>query len=276
MVRSLIRGGLNGLASIAPGPAGRLALELWRRPMMRGQVREHERELHNAARVEVVDGFVTYAWGNGDRPVLLVHGWRSRASRFAGLVARLVELGYSPISYDALGHGDTAGRVGTILDHERIIRTLSDRHGPFEAVVANSLGALFALYAVRSGVPTQRVLVISGVAEFGYLVDAFCRELRLTPRVNKALRRSVEDVFFDGDREIWTKYSVSTGDADLLVIHNDVDEVVDPEQGRRLVAAYGPGARMLWTSGLGHRGMLTDDAVLTEAVTFLTRSMRAA
>jgi hypothetical protein len=26
---------------------------------------------------------VTYTWGDGDRPVLLVHGWESRASRSA-------------------------------------------------------------------------------------------------------------------------------------------------------------------------------------------------
>lgn len=270
MIRGVVRLGLTGLATVAPGVAGRLALELWRRPMTRGQVREHERGTHQAARVEVVDGVVTYAWGDGKRTVLLVHGWRSRASRFAGLVTRLVELGYSPISYDAPGHGDTAGPTGTILDHQLIIRGLSDRHGPFEGVVANSLGVPFALYAVRAGVAAGRIVTVSGVAEFDYLVDAFCRELRLGQRVNRALRRSIERDLFQGDREIWTKYSVSAGEIGLLAVHNDLDDVVDPDQADRLVAAYGPSARLLRTTGLGHRGMLLDDAVITEAVAFLT------
>ncbi|WP_238162986.1 alpha/beta hydrolase [Kribbella capetownensis] len=167
-------------------------------------MRESERAIHEAARVEVVDGVVTYAWGDGRRPVLLVHGWRSRASRYAGFVARLLELGYSPVSFDAPGHGDTP-----------------------------------------------------------------CRELGLGPETNKALRRSIERGYFDGDEQIWARFSVAAADADLLVIHNDEDDVVDPQQVRVLLRAYGPRAHFLATTGLGHRRIMTDPEVITEAVAFL-------
>ena len=70
----------------------------------------------------------------------------------AGFVTKLLELGYSPVSYDAPGHGDSPGPIGSILDHQRIIRGLEERHGPFEGVIAHALGVPFALYAVREGV----------------------------------------------------------------------------------------------------------------------------
>ncbi|HEU4948281.1 MAG TPA: alpha/beta hydrolase [Kribbella sp.] len=269
MILKLVQTSLKLLPAKA---AGRVAFELWRRPFKRGEVRGREREIHEAARVEAVDGIVTYAWGDGRRPVLLVHGWRSRASRYYGFVARLVELGYSPVSYDAPGHGETPGPVGTILDHQRIIGALAQRHGPFEGVIAHSLGAPFALYAVREGVVAGRVVTISGVAEFGYLVDAFCRQLGLGTKVNQALRRSIERGLFQGDHEIWTKYSVSKGEVDLLVIHNDEDDVVDPTQAPVLLAAYGEKARLVETTGLGHRRILSDPDVIEHAVTFLTRA----
>jgi len=183
MLTDLVRAGLRATAVVSPGLAGRLAFQLWRRPLMRGRVREVEREVHEAARIEIVDGVVTYAWGDGSRPVLLVHGWRSRASRYYALVARLLELGYSPVSYDAPGHGDTPGPTGTILDHQRIIRGLEAKHGPFEGVIAYSLGMLFGLYAVQQGVAAKWIVTISGIAQFDYLVDKFCRELRLGPAV---------------------------------------------------------------------------------------------
>ena len=110
MILEAIRASLKVLP---PAIAGRVAFELWRRPFKRGQVRESEREIHEAARVEVVDGIVTYAWGDGSRPVLLVHGWRSRASRYSAFVARLVELGYTPVSYDAVTRQDRPGRSST-------------------------------------------------------------------------------------------------------------------------------------------------------------------
>lgn len=268
-MKKLISTGLSTIGSLSPRLAGRLAFELWRRPMARGQVRDSERMIHEAARVEVVEGVVSYAWGDGRRPVLLVHGWRSRASRYAGFVTRLLELGYSPVAYDAPGHGDSPGPIVSILGHQRIIRRLEERHGPFEGVIAHSLGVPFALYAVREGVAAKRLVMISGVADFGYLADAFCHELGLGPKINNVLRRSIERRYFDGDDQIWTRFSVATGDVDLLVIHNDEDDVVDPRQARVLLRAYGPQAHFLATTGLGHRRIMIDPEVITEAVAFL-------
>lgn len=271
-----MRASINAVSVVAPGVAGRLAFEVWRRPFVRGRVRTAERAIHDATRVEVVDGIVTYAWGDGRRPVLLVHGWRSRASRYAAFVARLLELGLSPISYDAPGHGDTAGPAGTILDHQRVIRQLAEKYGTFEGVIAHSLGAPFALYAVREGVAAARVVTISGVCEFEYLVDAFCQELRLRPKVNRVLRRAIERGLFEGDGDIWTRFSAAQpAECELLVVHNDLDEVVDPAQAARLVTAYGERARLLQTTGLGHHRILSDPTVVEQVTAFLTGKVPA-
>lgn len=268
-MQKLVSVGLQTIGVVSPRLGGRLAFGLWRRPLARGRVRADEQAVHDAARVGLVEGAVTYAWGDGSRPVLLVHGWRSRASRYAGFVSRLLELGYSPVSYDAPAHGDSDGEVVSILGHQRIIRALEERHGPFEAVIAHSLGVPFALYAVREGVAAQRMVMISGVADFGYLTDAFCAELGLGPKVNRELRRWIERRYFDGDDQIWTRFSVAPGKTELLVIHNDEDDVVDPRQAQVLLRNYGERAHFLPTTGLGHRRILSDPAVIAEAVAFL-------
>lgn len=268
-MRKLVSVGLRTIGVLSPQLGGRIAFRLWRRPLARGRVRPDEQLVHDAARVEIVDNVKIYSWGDGERPVLLVHGWRSRASRYAGFVTRLLELGYSPVSYDAPAHGDSGGEVTSILGHQRIIRTLAERHGPFEGVIAHSLGVPFALYAVREGVAAKRMVMISGVAEFGYLADAFCAELGLGPKINQHLRRSIERGYFDGDETIWTRFSVATGDVPLLVVHNDEDEIVHPRQAQVLLRSYGPHAHFLPTTGLGHRRILSDPAVITEAVAFL-------
>ncbi|MFK4086277.1 alpha/beta hydrolase [Kribbella sp. NPDC020789] len=269
-MKKLARTALTAVGVLSPKVAGRIAYELWRRPLARSRVRDAERAIHEAARVEVVDGIVTYAWGDGRRPVLLVHGWRSRASRYAGFVTALLELGYSPISYDGPGHGDTTVAMGTILDHQRIIEALAAKHGAFEGIIAHSLGVPFALYAVRRGTPAARFVSISGFGDFGYLVEKFGAELGLRPAVKNRLRREIEERLFDGDPEIWTRFSVGPGTADLLVIHNDVDNVVDPAQAGVLLTAYGPRARYSAKTGLGHGRILSDPAVIAEAVAFLS------
>src|SRR3954471_13347938 len=92
---------LNTTARIAPGAAGRLALDLWRRPGGPAVVRREERAVHDAATRSVVGRVAAYSWGDGARPVLLVHGWGARASRFAELVTALLAAGLSPVAYDA-------------------------------------------------------------------------------------------------------------------------------------------------------------------------------
>ncbi|MGZ0147203.1 alpha/beta hydrolase [Kribbella sp. WER1] len=291
-MQQLVGVGLQTIGLLSPRLGGRIAFNLWRRPLARGRVRPDEQDVHAAATVGVLHlddvlhldgagviagarvgaGVRTYAWGDGKRPVLLVHGWRSRASRYAGFVRRLLELGYSPVSYDAPAHGDSDGEVTSILGHQRIIRALEERHGPFEGVIAHSLGVPFALYAVREGVAAKRLVMISGVADFGYLADAFCAELGLGPKLNRELRRCIERGYFDGDDDIWTRFTVTAGKAELLVVHNDEDEVVHPSQARLLLRNYGPHAHFLPTTGLGHRRILSDPAVITEAVAFLQES----
>ena len=271
-MQKLVSVGLQTIGVLSPRLGGRLAFKLWRRPLARGRVRTNEQIVHNAARVEIVDNVKTYAWGDGQRPVLLVHGWRSRASRYAGFITRLLELGYSPVSYDAPAHGDSDGEVASILGHQKIIRALEERHGPFEGVIAHSLGVPFALYAVREGVAAKRLVMISGVADFGYLADTFCAQLGLGPKINQQLRRRIERGYFDGDNQIWTRFSVTTGKLELLVVHNDEDEVVDPAQAQVLLRNYGERAHFLPTTGLGHRKILSDPAVIAEAVAFLQDS----
>lgn len=269
-VPAAIGGALDATARVAPRLAGRLALELWRRPGRPVPVGAHEHEVHAAARRGRTGDVVTYAWGDGRRPVLLVHGWGARASRFADLVTALLDAGLSPVSYDAWGHGATPGAAETILAHQAVIEELAREHGPFEGVVAHSFGVPVALYAVREGLAADRVVAISGMGDFGYLVDTFCTTLGAGPAVNRELRRAIERRWFAGDTGVWDRFSVTrTPGRELLVVHDVGDRVVDRAQADLLLRAYGESGTLLETTGLGHNRILRDPDVVAATVRFL-------
>lgn len=274
-----VRTVINSASRVSPDLAGRLALQLWRRPGRPVEVRPDEREVHDAARTAYVENqhgrVTTYAWGDGERPVLLVHGWGARASRFGAVVTALLEAGRSPVAYDAWGHGATPGGARTIPDHRVVIERLAERHGPFEGVVAHSFGVPVALYAARDGLVGDRVVAISGMGEFGYLVDTFCAELGVREPVNAALRRSIERTFFDGDNTIWERLSAGPlPGRDVLVVHDSGDRVVDRRQADVLVGVLGDRAQLVETSGLGHSRILRDPAVVDAAASFVTGGRR--
>lgn len=267
---------LNATALVSPRLAGGWAFYLFCHPAGRAKVRPNEKEVHAQAQVSqlTVNGksVVVYRWGSGEKPVLMLHGWESRGSRFAAFVPKLLAQGFSPITFDSPGHGDSGGNATTILEYKALIHELQKQAGPFEAIIAHSFGVLCAFHAVRTGVSAKRMVTISGMSEFGYLVDEFSRRLSLGTRVQKDLRERVERLFVP-EQNIWERFSVpyqpSLVQAPLLVIHDENDDVVGVAQARRLAEAFSQQTEFVATSSLGHRRILMEPSVIERVVQFI-------
>ncbi|WP_042430964.1 alpha/beta hydrolase [Streptacidiphilus anmyonensis] len=277
---AVVRTVLNSGFLVAPPLAGRAAFALFRYPLRRGRVRAEEREVHERARTEhlTVNGksVVVYRWGHGARPVLLLHGWRSRTSRFAALIPPLLALGLSPIGFDAPGHGDSEGRATTILEYRELIGQLHDAYGPFDAIIAHSFGVPAAFLALRGTVKADRLVSVAGVAQFRYLVDGFCTILGLDDGLKADLTRRIERELFPSTESPWQEFDATRRPDDIavpiLAVHDEDDDTVPLDQAHRLQAAYGERLRLLTTTGLGHRRILTEPAVVDNVIGFLTET----
>ncbi len=107
-------------------------------------VRSSDAVTHSSARVDrlLINGkrVAVSRWESGERPVLLVHGWRSRASHFGAVIRALESADRTVIAFDAPGHGASTGRRTSVLEYAEIIRLLSAQVGGFEIIVAHSFG----------------------------------------------------------------------------------------------------------------------------------------
>ncbi|MBC3987496.1 alpha/beta hydrolase [Streptomyces sp. AC563] len=268
---------LNVVSRVSGRLAGAGAFRLFHMPFARSKLRGVERELFGTATVEhlAVDSgrAVTYRWGDGTRPVLLVHGWQSRGSRLSEFVPGLLERGYSVITFDAPGHGDATGRSTTILDYRAIVTALHDRYGTFEGLVAHSLGVLGSFYALHHGVRAERIVTVSGVCDFDFLIEEFSSELRLRDQLTERLRDQVDRRLFPDVPSERTPFSVTHAvasvHAPLLVVHDEGDTRIDVSQGRRIAAAFGERAQLITTRDLGHRRILGDADVVRTVLDFV-------
>ena len=80
-------------------------------------------------------------WGQGP-PVLLVHGWGSRAAHFEALIVALEERGFQAVGFDAPNHGRSGGTLCSAPAVAAAIRAAAAQEGSFKAVVARSLGVV--------------------------------------------------------------------------------------------------------------------------------------
>ncbi|GAB2452289.1 alpha/beta fold hydrolase [Streptomyces incanus] len=276
-IETVASAALNSLSRVSGRLAGAGTFALFHMPFSRSKARPSERELLGTAQVGRVraggKSAVTYQWGDGERPVLLVHGWQSRGSRFADFVPGLLDRGYSVVTFDAPGHGDASGRSTTILEYRDIVTGLHDRYGEFEGLVAHSMGVVGSFFALTHGVRVKRIVTISGVCDFDYLIEEFSSALRLRPRLEARLREQIEKKLFPGLPADRTPFSLvhATEDvrAPLLVLHDEGDTRIGVGQGRRIAEAFGGRARLITTTGLGHRRILGDSETVRTVLEFV-------
>src|SRR5213078_206895 len=91
----------------------------------------------------------TWRWGERDAPaVLLAHGWGGHAAQMRGFVFALLSAGYRVIGFDQPAHGLSEGRLTSLVDFADVLAAVAERHAPIEAVIAHSLGAAAASFAL--------------------------------------------------------------------------------------------------------------------------------
>lgn len=278
----LVPPALTGLSAVAPPVAAEIGFRLWRH--LGRPERVHPRDLAVHARAERgtldLDGapVATYTWGRGPEVVLLVHGWRSRASRFAALVDELEAPGRTIVAFDAPGNGDTPGARTSLLDYARIIRLLAARHGGVSTIVAHSFGVLCAFVAVREGVTVDRLVGIAGLHDADEIVEQFCRDVGLGRRAKAGLRGRIERRFFPGVPGLWRRFVAELDPADtrtaLLLVHDRGDTRVDVGQSELIAEAHTGPVRLVLTDGLGHHRILNDSDVIAQIGAFVDADVR--
>ena len=210
------------------------------------------------------------AWSWGSGPVVyLVHGWGGRAEQLGAFVAPLVARGLRVIALDGPGHGESSGRRTSGVEIGRALADVAAECGPARGVIAHSLGAAAAAFAVREGLPVERLAFVGPPADPLTWVARFGRQLGLGAAVMAEMRRhSEERIQARWDDLPLVPLRGLPNPPPLLVVHDRDDREVRSADGAAIAAAW-PGARLLETEGLGHRRVLRDPAVVASVAAFL-------
>ena len=228
---------------------------------------EFRRGRRTRARAARTVPVATYAWGDPGAPgVLLVHGWRSRASAFGRIVEDLTGAGLRAVAYDAPAHGASGGRRRTGLDDLAIIRRLSDAEGaPWAAVVGHSLGVLGAGIALHEGVEAERFTAISGLTSFRAATDGFVRAAGIPWELRDRFATAVQRHGLPGHPDAYERFDLleRTVPASIpaLWVHDAGDPMNPHVLSERLHEAHAASSELFTTTGLGHNKILGDLAV---------------
>lgn len=283
-VTTLAVAAVRAADAIAPALAGRLAMPLFRQVRPALPVRPGDRAVHEHAERGVISvrgrEILTYAWGHGPETVLLVHGWRGRASQFGAIVRELRASGLRVVAFDAPANGSSRGRRHTdIRDYLAAVEALQRKHGMFRVIVGHSFGALAAVTAVREGTAAGGVVAIAGMADARYLVDSFAARLGIGSASADVLARRFMQLIHPGVDEPFARFDAVAdplpAEVPLLVVHDRGDREVAVGESLRLHEAHGDRSRLVVTEGAGHSRVLATDVTLDAVTSFAMGGLAA-
>jgi len=217
-----------------------------------------------------VDGRRVVTWTRGDGPrVYLVHGWGGRGGRLHHLATALLDAGFAVVWFDAPGHGAAGRGMSSMPEFARALLAVVQTYGPAHAVVTHSMGGAATALAADWGLDARRFAFLAPPANPAAWAIPFAAALGLRPGV-------IDGLLARSERRLrirWIDVDVPTITGrmarPLLVVHDRDDATVPWIDGATIADAW-PGASLLTTSGLGHRGVVRDPTVVAEVVRFVS------
>jgi pimeloyl-ACP methyl ester carboxylesterase len=228
--------------------------------------------------------------GAGARPVVLVHGrggdrQHELDGRFLEIAAVLASDSHYVLAFDLRGYGASAGTRYTMGEREvrdaaGAVDYLSRRGLAADGVdvVGYSMGAATSLLFAADDPRVRAVVADSAYADLEEVLAAQVPRLSGLPRWftpgTLLMTRALTGVDAPRIRPVSGVPALAARGVPLLVVHGERDTWVPPSHGRRLAAAYGPGAETLFVPGADHVGSYAADpaAYVARLLPFLARA----
>jgi len=271
---------LRGLHRVSPDLGTRVALGLFFTPVpTKWLARSRAVPRPWAERRMPFEGGHISVWQRTDlepgRPkVLLTHGWAGDAQQMRPLADTLAQAGLEPVLLDLPAHGRSSGWRSNLLQWVRALFAVTARFGPWDGVVAHSLGGLAMSHALARGLPARRAALIALAPPPAQFLRWFAQAMGTPDSLAVGMRHHVErreGVSLGHFEPAWLGERVAQA---TLIVH-DRGDVTAPLGGSEALLAGLPAGRLHVTEGLGHRRLLNDPGVMQQVLAHLDAAHRA-
>lgn len=209
-----------------------------------------------------------YQWP-GARTTLCLHGSNGNSAQFGKLISRLVSRGQGVVAVDIPSH-DARGRFIPSNNIGHGLIALEKKCGEFHAAVAHSMACSWALWALKNGMHSRKVVCLSPAATQDYVFERFIALQTSSGISISELEEEISRSFGASWREKYSTINLCKSLlVDALIYHDLDDQVIEFEQGGKPLAQQWSGAVLRETIGLGHVGAFRNEKVMDEIALFV-------
>ncbi|MFL1485889.1 alpha/beta fold hydrolase [Marinobacter sp. LN3S78] len=211
-----------------------------------------------------------WQWGHEGPRVLLVHGWNSRASHLGHYIQTLLAAGYQVLAFDGTGHGESEGGRSNVVDLGQAVLRVVETAGPVEAAIGHSMGSPALLYAFAHGLEVRASIHVAGPSSLRGVLYRTAAMAGLDTEQRDRLITLMEAETGMSVEEMELTRLAQGFRHPALIVHDADDREVPVQESQQLHAAW-TGATLHVVSGLGHRRVISDRAVIELGLELLGR-----
>lgn len=269
--------GFNTLGRVFPSSAAKVAFKLFTTPRVRARHSKSDHILESARLFEFMYGkhiLKGYEWGQGDRVVLLIHGWESRGTAMRSFVPQLVSSGFRVVAFDGPAHGNSAGKRTNLPHFGGAVRAIINYLGGVYGIISHSFGgasAVFTLANIDNSISIEKLVLIGVPSSMENLSKDFMKMIKAPSSVAKQFEKLMEDRINMplADGHLGLAYQkVKVGET--LVVHDREDEVIPLGEAEAVFEAW-DNTSLLITEGLGHFQLMKNPDVIERVVGFVSK-----
>ncbi|MEZ5043360.1 MAG: alpha/beta hydrolase [Saprospiraceae bacterium] len=273
-----IRLGFQTLGRLFPRAAGKLTYRFFTTPTSKAGHKKSDAILEKARIFEFLYAkkmLKGYSWGQGDKTVLLVHGWESRGTALRSFVPPLVERGYKVVAIDGPAHGNSEGRRTNLPEFAGAIRAAIHQIGQVEALICHSFGGAAASYALSQlelEGHIRKLVLISAPNDLKYILNEATGMMKVPQAARKYFHQIIEyKMLMPLAKACLSYWGNSIKTEDVLIVHDEEDLVVPVSEALAIFESW-ENAELLLSKGYGHYRITKNPDLINWVAAFICKA----
>ena len=265
----------NSIGRIFPTKASLIALKFFSTPRIRAKHKFNDELIQSAVVSDILvsgTNIKTYEWGQGNKTIILVHGWESRGTALRAYVPNLLKMGFKIVTFDAPGHGNSGASQSNLVSFGETIQTIIKQNKNIHGIIAHSFGGPASIYTL-STLPTPftipRIVLVACPSAISVPVQQAINFMKLPQSVASKFIKRLENILQQPLEETTIPNFASTVDIEkILIVHDIHDESVPIDSAIANSKAFAQ-SQLVTTEGLGHSKILKDKQVIERVTNFM-------
>ena len=209
-----------------------------------------------------------FKWGDGQRKILITHGWGSKAADFAEMIIALKENNeLQIIAFDAPACGSSGGELSNLLLFVNAAKAVIAETGTPDIVIGHSFGAMANVVALTELNITPALLI--SIAPFILLKENFIKSMTAVGVPTEAQDRFMHD--FNARYGVFPSYynmnDLYTFNAQLnhWLVYDEQDMVLPHNYLEHFLSAH-PSIKTKNYNGAGHERIIKSTELIADVV----------